>query len=159
MKPFKITNLLAVSVMAVAAACSHGTLSSESIEQSIREAEAAVIAGDMTAAQSAASFFTNDTLSHKNMSATQMARLSMVYMMLADSLDQEGNTNRAADLFDMAYKTNSDSARTFYQGVNHEQMQYVETLSNHSANRAHPVDISKLPDEAEADSISLDHDN
>lgn len=154
MKHLKISSILAVAVTLIVAACNHGTLSSESIEQSIREAEAAVIAGDMTAAQSAASVLTGDSLTNKNMSATQMARLSMVYMMLADSLDQESNTNRAADLFDMAFKTDSDSAKAFYQGVNHEQMQYVETLSNHSANRANPVDISNLPDESEADSIS-----
>lgn len=153
MKHIRISTIFAATLMLFAASCGGSSLSSESIEQSIRDAEAAVIAGDMTAAQSAASFFTSDSLSYKNMSATQMARLSMVYMMLADSLDQESNTNHAADLYDMAFKTDSDSAKIFYQGVNQEQMQYVETLSNHSANRANPIDIANLPDESEADSI------
>ena len=81
------------------------------------------------------------------MTSVQLARLSMVYVQVADSLDQEGNTNRAADFYDMAYKANSDSAEAYYRSVEPSRLQYVETLANHSANRANPVDISNLPDE------------
>lgn len=151
MKRNRILILLTSAILTATAACGPRTLSAESIEDSIRQAEDAVAMGDITAAQSAASYIFDDTLSRKNMSASQIARLSMVYMMMADSIDQESNTNRAADLYDLALKTNRDSALKFYQEVYPEHMQYVETLSNHSANRAHPVDISNVPDESEAD--------
>lgn len=138
----------AVALAAILTACQFKA-SVESVEAMLREAEDAVAVGDMTAAQSVASYITNDPALPEQMSTTQLARLSMIYMQVADSLDQETNTSRAADLYDMAYKSNSDSADAFYRSVEPARMQYVETLSNHSANRANPVDITTVPDEME----------
>ncbi|MBD5422036.1 MAG: hypothetical protein HDR49_03270 [Bacteroides sp.] len=136
----------ALAAVATLAACSMKA-SVESIESSLREAEDAVAVGDMASAESVASYLTNDPALPGAMTSVQLARLSMVYVQVADSLDQEGNTNRAADFYDMAYKANSDSAEAYYRSVEPSRLQYVETLANHSANRANPVDISNLPDE------------
>lgn len=155
MKLNRIILFLGVTLSIAAVACGRGSLSAESIEESLREAEDAIAAGDMVSAQSAASYLFDDSATCRKLTATQLARLSMVYVMLADSVDQETNTNRAADLYDLSLKTNADSAREFYQSVNPEHLQYVETMSNHSANRAHPVDISNLPDESEEEIHSL----
>lgn len=130
-------------------ACSQ-QLSPESIEETLRLAENAVAKGDMTAARNVLSNLSSDTTINVNMSVSQLARLSMVYMQLADSIDQELNTNQAADFYDLAYENNAADADSFYRNVAPEHMQYVETLSNHSANRANPVDISSLPDEIDS---------
>lgn len=151
MKLNRIFLMLVASLSIAVTACGRGDLSAESIEQYLREAEDAIAMGDMVSAQSAASYLFDDSVVCKRLTATQLARLSMVYVMMADSVDQETNTNRAADLYDMSIKTDADSARCFYQSVSPEHLQYVETMSNHSAYRAHPVDISSLPDEAEGD--------
>lgn len=125
-----------------------GQMSTESIEESIRQAEEAVAMGDMAAAQSVASYITADT---NLLSATQMARLSMVYMQMADSIDQEGNTNIAADYYDMAIHVDADSANIFYQNIEPGRLQYVETLANHSANRSNPADIANMPFEMDSE--------
>ncbi len=148
MKLFTRIFAIAITLTAALTACQFKP-TAESIESTLRDAEDAVAIGDMTSAESVASYLTKDpALSHR-MSSTQLARLSMIYMQVADSIDQEGNTNRAADLYDMAYKTDADSADAFYRAIEPSRMQYVETLTNHSANRANPVDISTVPDEME----------
>lgn len=131
----------------LASACS-GTMSRESVEETIYQAEKAVARGDMAAARNVVSYVAVDT---SILTATQMARLSMVYMQMADSLEQETNTNIAVDFYDMAFRTDADSASLFYRCIEPERLQYVETLSNHSANRANPIDMANLPDEMAVD--------
>ncbi|MCM1293471.1 MAG: hypothetical protein NC111_04790 [Bacteroides sp.] len=136
--------------LAVSMSC-RGHMSSESVEETLRNAEGAVALGDVEAAVSAASYLFDDTVVKQSLTSQQMARLSMVYMYVADSdKDPELYTNRASDLYDMAYRTDADSAEAFYRNVDPGRLQYVETLSNHVANRANPTDMSNLPDEMEA---------
>lgn len=148
MKLFTRIFAVALTLTAVMTACQFKP-TVESIETTLRDAEDAVAIGDMASAESVVAYLTNDPELPARMSSTQLARISMIYMQVADSIDQEGNTNRAADFYDMAYKANADSADAFYRAVEPSRMQYVETLSNHSANRANPVDISSVPDEME----------
>lgn len=147
MKRYGLQLFILSLTVVLAAACS-GAMSRESVEETIYQAETAVAMGDMAAAQNAVSYITVDT---NLLTATQMARLSMVYMQMADSLEQETNTNIAVDFYDMAFRTDTDSASLFYRGIEPERLQYVETLSNHSANRANPIDMANLPDEMAAD--------
>lgn len=142
MKHFGLKLFVFLSTAVLAAACS-GTMSKESVEETIYQAERAVERGDMVAAQNVASLTADTGL----LTATQMARLSMIYMQMADSLEQETNTNIAVDFYDMAFRTDADSASLFYRGIEPERLQYVVTLSNHSANRANPIDMANLPDE------------
>ena len=153
----KLRNLLLLSLLTLLLNACSRQLSPEAIEESLRQAEIALAEGDMVAARSVLSNLSIDSSANCNMTAAQLARLSMVYMQLADSADQELNTNQAADLYDMAYKSNAHSADSFYRNVDPEHLQYVETLSNHSANRSNPVDISNLPDEM--DSLDYHHMN
>lgn len=150
----RLTYLLAICLAAVSSACSGN--SAENIEQMLREAESAVAKGDMTAARSVAANLTDDP-NMKSLSATQAARLSMVYMQIAETLDKDdnANTDRATDLYDTAFKINADSASAYYSSVEPEMLQYVETLSARSAHRNNPVDMSRIPDEAAADSLFI----
>lgn len=132
----------AAAIGAVAAACSGG---GASVADELRSAEAAIAFGDMDAAQNVAS----SVIGKKNLSdlpASQLARLSMVYMHLADSTDRENNIAQAADLYRMAFDADPDSAAAFYSSVDPEQYPYVTMLKTLVGRIDHPYN-------PEADSI------
>lgn len=150
MRLFNTILLLVAAITAMSfAGCSNASQTAKEIERALREAEAAVAKGDMDAARSVASTLTGDP-NLQRLSSTQAARLSMVYMQMAETLDTDNNfnTETATNLYDKAFSINADSAQAFYNAVHPAQMQYVATLSARSAQRKNPVDISKLPDES-----------
>ena len=153
-----LTYFITACLTTIASACSG--ISADNVEQMIREAESAVANGDMTAAQSVAAHLTDDS-NLQNLSATQAARLSMIYMQMAETLDNTDNANSdmATDLYDKAFQINPDSAPAYYSSVEPEMYQYVETLSARSTHRSNPVDMSNIPDETEADSFFNQPDN
>ncbi len=144
-KSLHIASRLTAIIVAFAAfaACS-GNMSPESIEETLRQAESAIAKGDMTVASSVAANIADST-SVGNMSVSQIGRLSMVYMQLADSIDQSANTETATDLYDRAFRVNADSARQFYNSIEPEHMQFVETMTGNSIARRNPIDINSLP--------------
>lgn len=148
-----------ISLAITTAACG-GNNSAELIESTLRDAEKAVADGDLPTAHSLAVDLTGGE-SLQKLSATQTARLSMVFMQIAEALDTDNNANsdRATDLYDRAFNLNADSAAMFYMTVEPEHMQYVETLSARSVHRKNPVDISRLPDEEGSDTIDTHTDN
>ncbi len=106
----------------------------------LRDAEAAVALGDMEAAKSVASHI----IGSGNMSrlpAKELARLSLIYMQIADSTDRESSIAQATDLYRQAYKTDPDSASAFYSDVNPDMYPYVtmlKTLVGHLENPYNP---------------------
>lgn len=131
----------ATALCAAVASCSGGS----SVADELRTAEAAIAFGDMKAAQNvAASVIGKGNLSE--LPASQLARLSMVYMQIADSTDRENNIAQAADLYRMAFDANPDSAAAFYSSVDPEQYPYVAMLKTLVGHIDHPYN-------PEADSI------
>jgi len=117
--------LLLVTLMPLLAAC--GGSGADSASDDLREAEDAVAVGDMEAAKSVAS----RVLRSKNLGelpATQLARLSLVYMQMADSTDRESNIAQATDLYRKAFASNPDSAAAFYADVHPDMYPYVAML-------------------------------
>lgn len=115
-----------LGTLAIAAALT-GCSGSSSVADELRQAEDAIAFGDMETAQSVA----QKVIGKSNLSdlpASQLARLSMVYMHIADSADRENNVAQAADLCRMAYKVNADSAAAYYSSVDPEQYPYVDML-------------------------------
>lgn len=137
-----LTAVLSGMTLLAAASC-NGPVSVESIEESLRNAENAIAKGDMKVAQSVASNI-SDSLTLDRMSVTQLGRLSMIFMQVADSLEQSANTETATDIYDRAFRTDADSARDFYNTIEPERMQFVETLTASSAARRNPFDISAV---------------
>ncbi len=141
----KIKYLIACSVASVMMACGSGT-ASEGVADDLREAEAAVAMGDMEAARSVASrLMGNERLSH--LSATDLARLSLVYMQIADSAERESNIAQATDLYRRAFDADADSAGSYYSGVSPEMYPYVTMLRTLVGHIDNPYD-------PEADSIN-----
>lgn len=122
----------------------------ESAIDDLREAEAAVAVGDMEVAKNVASKVIGKS-SLSSLPASQLARLSLVYMQIADSTERESSIAQATDLYRRAYQANPDSAAAFYSEVNPEQYTYVamlRTLVGHLDNPYNP----------EADSLEEYHD-
>ena len=87
-----------------------------------------------------------------NLSATELARLSIVYMQIADRTERESSIAQAADLYRRAFASNPDSAAAFYADVNPDLYPYVtmlKTLVGHLDNPYNP----------EADSLGEIHDD
>ncbi len=123
-------------------------------ELDLRSAEMAVAQGDMTAAKSIASHIVDKNLS--DMPASQLCRLSIVYMQMADSTDVDNNVAMATKLYRKAYETDADSAGMFYSGLSPDNMQYAAMLSSLVGNIDNPYDAFRDSiEEAHADTIAL----
>ena len=117
--------VLALLILPLLTACG-GSASGSAIDD-IREAEDATALGDMEVAKSVAS----RVLSSKNLSdmpASQLARLSLVYMQIADSTDRESSIAQATDLYRKAFAENPDSAAAYYADVHPDMYPYVAML-------------------------------
>lgn len=156
MKIIRVISLIMIAgVLSIATAC-HNKLSSADIENSIRQAEQYLAIGDMEAAYSAISHLENPK-APISLSATQMARLSMVYMQIDDTIGSDHNTELATDYYDRAYKQSADSAEAFYRTVSPDQMQHVAAMAARSWSRNNTVDISSLPDEHEHTNLDIEN--
>lgn len=114
---------LSLFLVTLLCSCSSGA----SVEDDLRAAEMAIANGDMVSAESA----TRHIVGSKNFSgltSKQLARLSMVYIQMADSLDREDNMGQAANYYRRAYETNSDSASEFYSTLPPDHMPYAMIL-------------------------------
>lgn len=104
-------------------ACSSGS----SIEDDLRTAEMALANGDMRAAESA----TQHVVGSENFSgltSKQLARLSLIYIQMADSLDRETNVGQAANCYRRAYEADRDSAADFFSTLESDQIPYAMLL-------------------------------
>lgn len=132
--------MAALAAMCLAfSACS----GSSDIESQIREAEMATAKGDMTAARSVASHLVgNENLS--DMPASQLARLSIVYMQLADtdSTDIQSNVSTAAGLYRRAYEADADYASLYYSTLPPDKLPYARLLSILVGNIDNPYDMA-----------------
>lgn len=111
MKNLLITLIIIFTTMAAATSCD----SRSSAAEDLREAEMAVIDGNMTAARSVADRLLGAT---DSLSSRELARLSIVYMHMAD--EENDNTAlvaTAADLYRRAWRENADSAAAYYASL------------------------------------------
>ncbi len=112
MKNLLITLILTVASIAVASCTGERRASDD-----LREAEMALANGDMTVARSVADrvLGSADT---DSLSARELARLSIVYMRMAE--EENDNTAlvaTAADLYRQACRENPDSAAEYYNSL------------------------------------------
>lgn len=113
----------ALTALTILASCGRG---SAPASDAIREAEAATALGDMEAARSVAMKITDENLSQ--LSASELARLSLVYMQIADSTDRENSIASATDLYRRAFEADPDSAQAYYSELGPDYYPYVALL-------------------------------
>ncbi len=147
----KLKTGVAVAVVLLTAACSQVTR--EEIETSLREAEMSVASGDMEVAASVGKHLMSDD-NVKHLTATDLARLSMMYMQMADNGNADENTDMASELYRKAMAMSADSVSAYYQSLPSDKLQYADMLQAISSiDSRQPDDI---PDYAEMDTIPLD---
>lgn len=93
----------------------------------LNHAERAIAFGDVSTALDVVKNLV-DRNDVDNLPASQIARLSMIYMHIADSTDRENNIAQAADFYRMAYEADADSAASYYATVDMEEYPYVTML-------------------------------
>lgn len=118
-------------------ACSSSA--STDIDQTLNTAETAIMQGDIATAASAAAHLGSSN--YAGMSARQLARLSIIFMQIADSVDNEANVQAATELFRLAIEQNEDSANAYFRMLPSEKTQYHMMLSSIVANQDHPYDL------------------
>lgn len=124
-------HLIIIPIICLLVSC--GGDSINELDTNLREAEAAVAQGDMKVAASLSEYLMgNENLSQ--LSASQLARLSIVYMQMADHSDEGINTATATDLYRRAYNAAPDSAASYYSSVPFDKMQYVDMLQTLTKN-------------------------
>lgn len=113
----------ALTALTILASCGRGDAQAS---DAIREAEAATALGDMETARSVAMRITDENLSQ--LSAGELARLSLVYMQIADSTDRENSIASATDLYRRAFEADPDSAQAYYSDLGPDYYPYVALL-------------------------------
>lgn len=106
-------------------ACGH----SDSIADKISSAELAMANENVSATREICSSIINQN-DRKRIEATQMARLSILYMQLNERTDDPEDVELAVQCFREAYSINADSATAFYRALPVDQDKYAMTLSS-----------------------------
>lgn len=154
MKKFsKFYFILLLATLISFTACSE-TISKESVEASLQYAESAI---ENDNAEDAVKYVKQyaDSAIFDELSIDQLGRLSMIVMRISDDIDQAANVTLATDIFDHLYKVNADSATAFYNSIEPDRMQFVETMRHNSVARRTPMDISSIPEDEYFDIDSL----
>ncbi len=108
--------LLLIPMLALMAACQGSDTAAN-----LRNIDDALAQGDMRVARSVAEkLVATDALNTLN--ATDLARLSLAYMQMADNEEENSAlVATAADLYRRSCQANADSARAFYDSLSPEQ--------------------------------------
>lgn len=120
--------LLFITLLGIVAVAGCGN--SSDAGQQLRDAELALAEGDMTAARSVADKMLGPS-SLQGLSAIQLARLSMVYMHMAE--EENDNTAlvaTAGDLYRRACRANADSAEAYYSSLSAADEMLAAQLSH-----------------------------
>lgn len=116
--------LIIISLCSIAGCTStHG----DSTASTLSEAEAALSAGQTRSARAIADELCNDTTA--TMTATELCRLSIVYMGLSDIEETDINTALATRCYRRAMTLDPDSAIAYYEGLPLEESRHVDLMS------------------------------
>lgn len=110
-------NLLITLIIAIASLAAISCTGERRASDDLREAEMAIADGDMTVARSVADRLLG-SVDPDSLSARELARLSIVYMHMAE--EENDNTTlvaTAADLYRQACRENPDSAAEYYNSL------------------------------------------
>ena len=143
-------NLLITLIMTIASLAAISCTGERRASDDLREAEMAIADGDMTVARSVADRLLG-SVDTDSLSARELARLSIVYMRMAE--EENDNTAlvaTAADLYRHACRENADSAAEYYNSLD----QNGEAL----ASRLHHIVVATdsataIPDDIPYDTV------
>ena len=112
-------------ILAVICSCR----SNHSIAEDVATAELALASDDVSATREICDNLVGNA-TNSGITATEWARLSLLYMQPNERTDDPEVIELAAQCYREAFKTNSDSARHFYQNLPVEDDKYAMTLAS-----------------------------
>lgn len=127
-----------------------------SLEADLQQAEMSVAQGDMRAASSILRHIVKDGKNLSGLPASKLARLSLIYMQIADSMDQSENVALATQCYNQAFTADPDSATQFYSSVSPEHTRYTVMLSALSGNQNNADSIPEFADDAFGNDMAED---
>ena len=104
--------------------------SHRSVADQVAEAEMAMVGFDVASTRQICDRIMTDSVARGSITATELARLSILYMQLNELTDDHEAVDLAADCFREAFQQNADSARIFYENLPVSLDKYVMTLSS-----------------------------
>lgn len=118
-----------VSILLLTAGLTLGSCGpSDSVSDKIASAELAMANENVSSTREICQDVLHDQ-SRTAIEATQMARLSILYMQLNERTDDPEDVELAVQCFREAYKINPDSATAFYRSLPVDQDKYAMTLA------------------------------
>lgn len=152
MKLSRFTLLIPAAMMVVS--CSGGG----SVSERVADAEMAYASEDVALTRRIVDDIVSDPTAKGSITATELARLSILYMQLNDRTDDHEAVDLAADCYREAYKANADSAAWFYTHLPSDDQKYVMVLSSivHSMDNPRSLDDLTNEDHEFPDSIDIE---
>lgn len=119
-----------------------------SVSEQVASAEMAMAAEDVVSTRRMCDDILADSVARGSITATELARLSILYMQLNERTDDHEAVDLAADCYREAFRANADSARRFYENLPVDQDKYVMTLASIVHAIDNPRDLDDYPDES-----------
>ena len=119
--------LITVITAAIAVA---GCQGSHSASDKVAMAEMVMAENDVVATRKICDGIMADSVTRKGLEATEMARLSILYMELNERTDDHEAVDIAADCYRDAFDIDADSARSFYDSLEPDKLKYAMALSS-----------------------------
>lgn len=103
---------------------------SDTMSERIAAAEMAFAAEDVESTRKLCDDIMSESSANGSVTATELARLSILYMQLNDRTDDQEAVKLAADCYKEAFQANADSARAYYESLPPDEVKYAMTLSS-----------------------------
>ena len=153
MKLSRLIRLLPAAVILVLASCSGGG----SVSERVADAEMAYAAEDVALTRRIVDDIVSDPTAKGSITATELARRSILYMQLNDRTDDHEAVDLAADCYREAYRANPDSAACFYTHLSSDDQKYVMVLASIVHSMDNPKSLDDITEDHEfADSIDAE---
>lgn len=133
--------LVPVVVCCVMVACGNS-----SISEQVASAEIAFAGDDVAATRRICDEIVGEHTADGAIMATELGRLSILYMQLYDRTDDADALDRATQCYRLAFEQNADSAAYFYSHLPVDQDKYAISLAGLVNSIDNPADISDSHD-------------
>lgn len=124
-------------------ACGSGNIS-----ERVSTAEMAMASEDVEMTRKLCDDIMSDSVAKGSITATELARLSILYMQLHERTDDPEAVELAANCYREAFLANADSARHYYETLPVEDEKYVMTLSSIVRTMDNPSQLEDYLDES-----------
>ena len=143
--------VLAAITAAVLTACS----SQVNVKEQIALAETAIVEEDAESTRRYCDRLLADSAAYRSLEATDMARLSILYMQINERTDDHEAVDIAADCFRDAFLLDADSARIYYESLTPDNLKYAMALSSIVSSMDNPHRLDLLGEESSEFADSL----